>query len=118
MPDMRSALFPFRYPMKLDTLILGGMLTSMCTWSGIRCPSIISTPFHWQRFLRISPRSFRYWLQMAFLPCFGQNTMRYLHIHFVCARLFAFCAMVFSFLSRPATRAIAILGREEFRCMA
>lgn len=44
MPDMSSALFPFRYPMKLDTLILGGMLTSMCTWSGIRCPSIVSTP--------------------------------------------------------------------------
>ena len=34
--SMRSELFPFRYPMKLETLILGGMLTSMCTWSGIR----------------------------------------------------------------------------------
>ena len=42
--------------MKPGTLILGGMLTSMCTWSGIRCPSIVSTPFHWQRFLRISPQ--------------------------------------------------------------
>jgi len=48
--------------MKLDTEILGGMLTSMCTWSGIRCPSMISTPFHWQSCLRISPRSLRYWL--------------------------------------------------------
>ena len=30
--------------MKLDTAILGGMLTNMWTWSGMRCPSIISTP--------------------------------------------------------------------------
>ena len=30
--------------MKLDTAILGGMLTSMWTWSDMRCPSIISTP--------------------------------------------------------------------------
>ena len=59
---MRSALFPFRQPMKPGKPILGGMPAVMCTWSGIRCPSIISTPFHWQRFLRISPRSFRYWL--------------------------------------------------------
>ncbi len=29
--------------------------------------------------------------------------MWYLHIHLVCARLLAFCAMVFSFLPRPAT---------------
>ncbi len=27
--NIMSELFPFRYPMKLDTLILGGMLTSM-----------------------------------------------------------------------------------------
>jgi hypothetical protein len=40
---------------------------------------------------------------MALLLYFGQNTMWYLHIHLVCARLFAFYAMVFSFLSRPAT---------------
>lgn len=100
---MSSALLPFRYPMRLGTLILGGMLTSMCTWSGIRCPSIVSAPFLWQRLLRVSPRPLRHRLQMAFLPCLGQDTMWYLHIHFVCARLFAFCAMVFSFLSRPAT---------------
>ena len=42
---MRRALFPFRYPMKLDTPILGGMLTGMCTWSSIRCPSIVFTCF-------------------------------------------------------------------------
>ena len=103
MPDMRSALFPFRQPMKPGTPILGGMPASMCTWSGARCPSIVSTCFLWQRFLRISPRSSRYWLQMAYLLYLGQNTMWHLHIHLVCARLSAFCAIVLSFLSRPAT---------------
>lgn len=44
MSNMSSELLPFRYPMKLDTAILGGMLTNMWTWSGMRCPSIISTP--------------------------------------------------------------------------
>ena len=33
---------------------------------------------------------------MAFLLYLGQNTMWYLHIHFVCARLYAFCAMAFT----------------------
>ena len=36
--------FPFRYPIKLDIAIFGGMLTKICTWSGIKCPSSISTP--------------------------------------------------------------------------
>lgn len=31
----------------------------------------------------ISPRSSRYWLQMAFRPCFGANTMRCLQDRFV-----------------------------------
>ena len=66
-------------------------------------PSVISILFHQHGCLRIVPRSSRHWLQMAFLPCFGQDTMWYLHIHLVCARLLAFCAIVFSFLSRPAT---------------
>ncbi len=37
-------LFPFRYPMKLLTLIFGGMLTSRCMWSGHTSPSTISLP--------------------------------------------------------------------------
>ena len=82
---------------------LGRVTASMCTWSGARCPSIISTPFHWHGCLRIVPRSSRHWLQMGLLPCFGQNTMWHLHIHLVCARLLAFCAIVLSVLSRPAT---------------
>ncbi len=40
--------------MKLETLSFGGMLTSMWTWSGMRCPSMISTPFHMHSRLRIS----------------------------------------------------------------
>ena len=65
-------------------------------------PSIVSTPFRWHGCLRIVPRSSRHWLQMAFLPCFGQGAMWHLHIHLVCARLLAFCAIALSFLSRPA----------------
>ena len=98
--------------------VLGRMPAGMCTWSGARCPSIVSTPFHWHGCLRISPRSSRHWLQMAFLLYSGQNTMWHLHIHLVCARLLAFCAIALSFLSRPATRTITILEGEEFRCIA
>ena len=79
--------------MKLDTPILGGMATGMCAWSDIGCPSIISTPLCSQGFPSISPMSFLTWLYMTFLPYFGVNTMRCLHIHFVCDRLYAFCAV-------------------------
>lgn len=40
-----NELLLFGYPMKLDTLILGGILTNICTWSGIRWLSKISTPY-------------------------------------------------------------------------
>ncbi len=66
-------------------------------------PSVISMLFHWLGCPMIVPRSLRHWLQMAFLLYSGQNTMWHLHIHLVCARLLAFCAIVLSFLSRPAT---------------
>src|SRR5579859_6060069 len=40
------ALFPFRNPITEATGCLGGIAMHICTWSGIRCPSIISgTPF-------------------------------------------------------------------------
>ena len=29
--NIMSALLPFKYPMKLETLILGGILTNICT---------------------------------------------------------------------------------------
>ena len=44
--NISKLLIPFRYPIKLDTLSLGGMLTKRCTWSRHISPSIISTPFH------------------------------------------------------------------------
>ena len=105
-------------PTRLDTLILGGMLTSVCAWSGIRCPSMISTPLRWQSCLRISPRSLRHWLQMTFLLYFGANTMRYLQSHFVCARPLAFRATAITFPSGLATRAITMLGGRVFCCVA
>ena len=56
-----------------------------------------STPFHMHSRLRISPRSLRYRLQIAFLLYFGVDTMWYLHSHFVCARLLAFWATAITF---------------------
>ena len=38
--------FSFKYPIKLETQYFGGIDNSRCTWSGIICPSNISTPFH------------------------------------------------------------------------
>lgn len=70
-----SALFPFRYPMKLDTLIFGGILKSRCTWSGIIFPSSISTPLYLHSILMISCKSALYCPYIAFLLYFGMNTM-------------------------------------------
>ena len=84
-----SALFPWRYPMKLDTPILGGIATSKCTWSIIMCPSRISTHNHLHDLFIYSCKSLRYWAYITFLRYFGVNTIWYLHIHFVCAKLFA-----------------------------
>ena len=49
--------FPLRYPIICDTLYLGGILTSICTWFGHSSASIISTPFWSHNFLRIFPMS-------------------------------------------------------------
>ena len=48
------ALFPFKYPINCEILYLGGTLTSRCTWSGIICSSMISTPFHLHKSFMIS----------------------------------------------------------------
>ena len=58
---------PFALPtavagITLATLYFGGIASSMWTWSGIRCPSMISIPLYWQSFLKISPRSDLIWL--------------------------------------------------------
>ena len=44
-----------RYPIIWDTLYFGGILTSICTWSGHNSASIISTPFWSHSFLNIFP---------------------------------------------------------------
>ena len=62
----------------------------MCTWSDIKCPSIISTPLYWHNLIIISLISFLSWLYITFRLYFGVKTMWYLHIHFVCANEFVF----------------------------
>lgn len=68
-------LLPFRYPIKLDTLILGGILTSICTWSGIRWPSIISTPLYLHKSRKISRTLSRNCEKSTFLLYFGVKTI-------------------------------------------
>ena len=91
--EENALVFPFRYPMKLDTLILGGMLSTKCTWSLIIWPSRISTPLYRHNVLMISCKLSLYWLYITFRLYFGENTMWYLQIHFVCARLFVLLAI-------------------------
>jgi len=71
----------------------------MCTWSLIKCPSIISTCLYLHNSLNISPKSFRYWLYITFRLYFGVKMMWYLHIHFVCAKEFALLAIIITILS-------------------
>ena len=63
-------------------------------WSLIKCPSIFSTPLYRQSVLSISPISSLSWLYITFRLYFGVKTMWYLHIHFVCAKEFAFLAII------------------------
>lgn len=52
-----SELFPLRYPTICDTLYLGGIFTSICTWSMQHSASIISISFLSQSILNILPIS-------------------------------------------------------------
>ena len=74
----------FRYPMNELTLSFKGISRRRCTWSGIRCPSTISTPLYLQSSFMISFRSFRYWPYISFRLYFGVNTIWYVQYHFVC----------------------------------
>src|SRR5215475_1322794 len=67
-------LFPFKYPITSDTEYFGGIEISMCTWSGIRCPSSI-----WHSLRRASSRNTlpncrRICPNSSFLRYFGVNT--------------------------------------------
>ena len=55
-----DCFFPFKYPMKLDTAILGGISTSICSWSGHTSASTILIFFQLHRVLNISPISRRF----------------------------------------------------------
>lgn len=56
---------------------MGGILTSICMWSGHASASIISTPFCSHSFLNISPMSFFNCPYISFRRYFGANTMWY-----------------------------------------
>ena len=49
--------FPFKYPMKFDIAIFGGILTNIWIWSLIACTSMISTPLYSHSCLMILPIS-------------------------------------------------------------
>ena len=51
-------LFPLRYPINCATLIYGGILTNICTWSTQASACMISTPFCSHSFRNITPISF------------------------------------------------------------
>ena len=85
--------------MKPETLILGGMLTNICIWSGHTSPSIISTPFHWHNFRNISLISNRFSSKNTFRLYFGAKTMWYLQFHDVCAKILL--SMVSFFIDNP-----------------
>ena len=78
-----NVLFPFRYPTKLDTLILGGNSASICTWSGQFSASIIFTPFHLHSVLNI-----RYILfSICYLPSIFRRKYDMIHWRFLFVRL-------------------------------
>ena len=52
-----ASCLPLRNPIKLATLILGGISTSICMWSIHTSASIMFTPFHLHNSRRIAPIS-------------------------------------------------------------
>ena len=57
---------PFRHPVKLATLLFGGILNSRDAWSGIMCPSGIPTPLYLHNLWMIPFKSCRYPLRIFF----------------------------------------------------
>ena len=68
-------LFPLRYPINCAILIYGGILTSICIWSGHASASMLSAPFCSHSFRSISPISFRSAPYISLRRYFGANTM-------------------------------------------
>jgi hypothetical protein len=84
---MWMALFPFTYPTTCDTEYLGGIDTSIGTWSRIKCPSSIRLSRCIANCFSTSPNWWRRAPYNAFLRYFGMNTMWYWHSHLVWLRL-------------------------------
>lgn len=57
-------LLPFRYPMKPDTAIFGGISSNMWIWSAHTSASTIPTPFHSHNCLSIFPIASRFFAKI------------------------------------------------------
>ena len=80
-------LFPFKYPIKDDTLILGGIFNNIWIWSDMACASIISTPLYSHSLLRYLPMSVLNLAYIALRRYLGVNTIWYWQFHLVCDKL-------------------------------
>lgn len=65
----------------------GGMLKSICTWSGRKCPSITWHSFCSANARKAAPSSLRIPLKIFFFLYLGIQTTWYLHSHFVWLKL-------------------------------
>ena len=97
---IRTALFPFRKPITKAMLNFGGTLKHMCTWSGIKCPSMSSTPRCLHKSFMISP-TFRFNFPYNFrCRYFGTITTWYLQSQRTCDKLSQSCIVYSSVLLR------------------
>src|SRR6185295_1693813 len=77
------ALLPLMNPTTCDTAYFGGIEISMCTWSGIKCPSSIFDSFCAASLRNTSPRCRRSSRYSVFVRHFGMKTTWYLQSHVV-----------------------------------
>jgi len=86
-----TALLPFKNPISNAMLYLGGTLRHMWMWSGIKCPSINSTPRCRHKSRNISPTRTRNLPYSFFCRNLGTNTTWYLQSHRKCDKLDQSC---------------------------
>lgn len=82
-----NVLLPLRYPINCAILMCGGILTSICIWSGHASASIICTSFCSHNFRSICPISFFSFPYISFLLNFGAKTIWYWHLYLLWAEL-------------------------------
>ena len=110
-----NELFPFKYPIILETLYFGGIDKSKCIWSGIMCPSIISIHLYLHNLCIMFTISRLYWLNSIFRLYLGVNTIWYLHNHFVCDKLLCLLAIIkSSFLYFRAWTTLILSRKDDF----